>query len=593
MAKPSPGNRPRRPNSRYITTRSGKVLKINRSMGERWMAMKEGKTRRKAERLRGLPKSRLKRFIWRLSPRRLASYWFSRDGGIMALKIVGIGILVLFVVAVGVFAYFRKDLPNVTDISGSDLGGSISYYDRTGTVLLWQDYNGVKRVPVPGNAISQYVKDATIATEDRNFYSEHGFDLKGIARAAYVDIFHRGSTQGGSTITQQLVKLTQDFGQKRSISLKAKELILAIELERTYTKDQILTGYLNAAPYGSVDYGVQAASADYFHKSAKDLTLPEAAMLAAIPQSPAYYSPYDASTFDRAAFIERYDYVLDSMQQTGKITKAQAAAAKKYDILAEVQPQQSLYAGIQAPYFVLAAKDQLLTQFASQTSSAASKKVGGWKVITTLDMNLQNESEKLVASNLSYVERYNADEEAQVGEDVQTGQIVSLVGGVDFNNPEYGQNNYAAGIPIPPGSSFKPYDYSTLINDNNNVGAGSVLYDAVGPLPGYPCTNHSTQQNGGNCLQDYDFLSPGPETLRYALGGSRNIPAVKAMLESQPGDTSSDRAPSVNNVINTATAMMDNTYDNDHGLKTYNCYSDVKLTQPTQCYGASAIGDGA
>jgi membrane peptidoglycan carboxypeptidase len=568
-------------------------LKVNRNLGERWTARKEAKARRKVERMRGLPKSRLKRIIWRLNPRRQAEYWFSHDGGIMALKIIGVGVLVLFVVSVSVFAYFRKDLPDVTDISGGNLGGSISYYDRTGKTLLWQDYNGVKRVPVSGNAISNYMKEATVATEDRNFYSERGFDLKGILRAAYVDVFHRGSTQGGSTITEQLVKLTQDFGQKRNLSLKAKELILAVELERTYTKDQILTGYLNAAPYGSVDYGVQSAAADYFHKSAKDLTLPEAAMLAAIPQSPAYYSPYDASTFDKAAFAVRYDYVLDSMRATGKITKAQATAAKKYDILAEVQTQQSLYAGIQAPYFVLAAKDQLTTEFAPSGSSASSKKVGGWKVITTLDTNLQAESEKLVASNLSYVERYNADEEAQVGEDVQTGQIVSLVGGVDFTNPQYGQNNYAAGILIPPGSSFKPYDYSTLINDNNNVGAGSVLYDTQGPLPGYPCTNNSSQSHGGNCLQDYDFLQPGPETLRYALGGSRNIPAVKTMLESQPGDTSTNRIPSINNVIKTATAMMDNTYDNEHNLNSYNCYSDIALTQPTQCYGASAIGDGA
>jgi penicillin-binding protein 1A len=315
-------------------------------------------------------------------------------------------------------------------------------------------------------------------------------------------------------------------------------------------------------------------------------------MLAVIPKSPAFYSPYDAETFDKAAFVGRYDYVLDSMVATGKITKAQATAAKKVDILAEVQPQQNKYAGIQAPYFVLAAKEQL-TQLAGNGSSAGSKKVGGWKVITTLDTNLQSESENLVASNLSYIERYNADQEAQVGEDVQTGQIVSLVGGVDFTNPDYGQNNYAAGILIPPGSSFKPYDYSTLINSNNNVGAGSVLYDSQGPLPGYPCSNNSSQSHGGNCLQDYDFLQPGPITLRYALGGSRNIPAVKAMLQSKPGDTSSDRAASVNNVVDTATAMMDNTYDNEHGLKTYNCYDDVALTHTTQCYGASAIGDGA
>jgi membrane peptidoglycan carboxypeptidase len=176
-----------------------------------------------------------------------------------------------------------------------------------------------------------------------------------------------------------------------------------------------------------------------------------------------------------------------------------------------------------------------------------------------------------------------------VGEDVQTGQIVSLVGGTDFNNPDYGQNNFAAQIQIPPGSSFKPYDYTTFINNNTNVGAGSVLYDVQQPLPGYPCTNHALPKNGGNCLEDYDFIYPGPVTLRYALGGSRNVPAVKAMLSAVPNDKSTGHVASINKVISTASAMMDNPYN----PTTYNCYSDEALTKKTQCYGASAIGDGA
>ncbi len=587
MSAKKPGSNPKK----FVTTRSGQQLRVNRSLGDRWSSMKEAKSLRKVNRLRNLPKSRFKRFWWRLNPKHLKEYWISRDGGIMALKIVGIGIVVFFVLILAVFAYFRKDLPDITDISGSNLGGSISYYDRTGKTLLWQDYNAVKRVPVSTDNISKYVKEATIATEDRNFYNEHGFDVKSIFRAAFVDIFHRGGTQGGSTITEQLVKLTTDFNQNRTLSVKAKELILAVELERTYTKDQILTGYLNAAPYGGIDYGVQAAASDYFHKSAKNLTLAESAMLAAIPKSPSVYSPYNHDFFDRDAFVARYQYVLDSMVQTHMITQDQADAAKKVDILAEVQPQQTKYAGIQAPYFVLAAKNQLEDQIANQTA-----KVGGWKVITTLDVSMQHSAEKLVKQNLPNVQRLTggaADEEATVLENVPTGQIEALVGGTDFNNKDHGQNNYAAGILIPPGSSFKPYDYTTLINDNNNVGAGSVLYDSRTVLPGYPCTNKALPKNGGNCLEDYDFIYPGPITLRYALGGSRNVPAVKAMLESSPTDTSSDRVPSINNVIKTASSMMDNTYNNEHNLSSYNCYADEKLTKTTQCYGASAIGDGA
>ena len=597
----SGNNRPRRSASR-VTTKSGRQLKVNRSLGEKWVARREAKAYRKAERLRGLPKSRLKRLAWRLNPKRQAAFWFSRDGGIMLLKIAGIAILVLFVLTLAVFAYFRKDLPNIKDISGSNLGGSISYYDRTGTVLLFEDYNAIKRVPVQSGDISNYLKDATIATEDRNFYSERGFDVRGIVRAAVNDIFHKGNLQGGSTIDQQLVKLTQNWTQQRSLTRKAKELILAVELERTYTKDEILTGYLNIAPYGGVDYGAQAAASDYFHENAKDLTLPQAAMLAAIPQSPSYYSKYSPD-FDQNAFTDRYNYVLDSMQQTGKITKQQAEDAKKTDVLAQIQPQQSKYAGILAPYFVLAAKNELSQRFLPNDKNNGSANVGGWKVITSLDMNLQKQAEQIVADNLSNVQRRTAglaDEEATVLENVPTGQIEALVGGVDFNNADHGKINYADSSLIAPGSSFKPYDYVTLINNNNNVGAGSVLYDTQGPLPNYPCTTHFvTSANPGNCLRDYDGLQPGPITLRYALGGSRNIPAEKAMMEAVPNDHSTLYVDSINKTISTASAMMDNTYLQSINQKTYNCYKaniDINVatsSDQSQCYNASAIGDGA
>ena len=580
-------NRPRRKlGDKYLTTRSGKVLKIHRSLGQRLAAFKEGKVVRKAERLRHLPKSRLKRAIWRLSPAQLKSYWWSRDGAIMALKVTGVGIVAIFVLTLGVFAFFRKDLPNITDISGSNLGGSISYYDRTGQQLLWQDYNAVKRVPVQGNDIAQPIKDATIATEDRNFYNEKGFDIKSILRAAFNDIFHRGSTQGGSTITQQLVKLTQDWTQQRSLTRKVKELILAVELERSYTKDQILTGYLNAAPYGGVDYGVQAAASDYFHKSAKDINLAESAMLAAIPKSPRYYSPYSPD-FDKKAFTGRYNYVLDSMVDTGKIKKDQAEAAKKVDVLAEVQPQSTKYAGIRAPYFVLAAKAELSKRFLPSDSNSSAK-VGGWKVTTTVDMTLQGKAEEIIQNNLRNVTAFGADEEALVLEDTKTGQMLALVGGTDFNNPDHGKINYAQWY-ISPGSSFKPYDYSALI-ENSNAGAGSVLYDTKSKLPEYPCTREGLPPPRGNsdCLYDYDFKLPGPLTLRYALAGSRNIPAVKAMLSAVPGRTTD----SVNKTISTANSLM-------AAPGAYKCFTpgvDVNTAtakDETQCYEASAIGDGA
>jgi penicillin-binding protein 1A len=593
MAKKSTGR-----NRSTITTKSGNTIKLNRSLSDRVKARKAARAADKAAYLSTLPKDRFKRILVRLQPKHLVQYWFSRQGGIMALKIIGVSIVVGFFLTIGLFAYFRKDLPKIKDLSGDSLGGNITYYDRTGQTVLFNDYNAVKRIPVASNDMSPYIKEATVATEDKDFYKHGAFDVRGIMRAAYHDAKGSGgAVQGGSTITQQLVKLNENWTDNRTITRKVKELILAVELEREYSKDDILTGYLNIAPYGGTEYGVESAAQDYFQTSAKNLTLPQAAMLAAIPQSPSFYSPYAGSqynpavtsdTFDPTALLNRQHYILDQMALQHYITQQQADAAKKVDVLAEVHQQSPKYQDIKAPYFVLSAKEEL-----EQTYGATTVQRGGWKVITTLDMNLQNKAEQLVASNLSNAKRYGADEEAMVGEDVQTGQIVSLVGGTDFTNPDHGQNNYASGILIPPGSSFKPYDYVTLINNNNNVGAGSVLYDTQGPLPGYPCTNKALPKNGGNCLEDYDFIYPGPLTLRYAMGGSRNVPAVKAMLEAVPNDKSSGHVDSVNKVISTASAMMDNTYDQSKHISPYNCYADSALTQTTQCYGASAIGDGA
>ena len=581
----TPGRR--RPGKNSFTTKSGNTIKLNRSLGEKVRAKREAKARKRAAYLSTLPKERWKRILYRLHPKRQAKYWFSREGGIMALKIIGVGIVVMFLLLVGMFAYFRKDLPNIKDISGDQLGGSITYYDRSGQTVLWQDYDAVKRIPVGGSSISKYMKEATVAIEDKNFYKHGAFDPQGILRAGVHDVTGGGgAVEGGSTITQQLVKLNMNWTDNRTITRKVKELILAVELEREYSKDDILNGYLNIAPYGNVEYGVETGARDYFGKSAKDLTLPEAAMLAAIPQSPSYYSPY-GPLYDSGALIGRQHYILDQMAKQKMITQQDADQAKAFDVLAEVKPQQPKYDGITAPYFVLAAKQEL-----EQTYGTETVKRGGWKVTTTLDLNLQRQAEQIVQNNIPNITHRTggaADEEAVVAEDVPTGQIVSLVGGTDFNNADHGQNNYAAGILIPPGSSFKPYDYTTFIDNNNNVGAGSVLYDTQAPLPGYPCTNKAKPKDGGNCLEDYDFIYPGPVTLRYALGGSRNVPAVKAMLSAVPNDTSAGHVNSINKVINTASAMM----DNKNQSRTYNCYADEALTQTTQCYGAAAIGDGA
>ena len=236
-----------------------------------------------------------------MQPKRVAQYWFSREGGIMALKIIGVSIVVGFFLTIGLFAYFRKDLPKIKDLSGDSLGGNITYYDRTGQTVLFNDYNSVKRIPVENKNISPYIKKATVAIEDKDFYKHGAFDVRGIMRAAYHDASgSSGSVQGGSTITQQLVKLNENWTDNRTVTRKVKELILAVELEREYSKDDVLTGYLNIAPYGGQEYGVESAARDYFQTSAKDLTLAQAAMLAAIPQAPSYYSPYAGNKYNPA-----------------------------------------------------------------------------------------------------------------------------------------------------------------------------------------------------------------------------------------------------------------------------------------------------
>ena len=555
-------------------TKSGNSFKVNQSLGQKVGANKNAKAARKAARLAELPKGRVKRFLYHFQPKRMYKYWFSRDGAIMALKIMGVGLIVGFLLLVGLFAYFRKDLPNLRDISGNNIGGSIRYYDRTGATLLWEDYDAVKRIPVKETEINKYVRDATVAVEDKDFFKHGGFDVRGILRAGVNNVAGGSSQQGGSTITQQLVKLTQNWTKDRSYTRKAKELILSVELERSYTKQEILTGYLNTAPYGNVQYGVEAATRDYFQKGAKDLTLDEAAFLAAIPKSPSFYSPYGAyyknnPEESRAALIGRQHYVLKLMAEQGMITNKQRDEAKKVDTLAKVKEPQAKYAGIKAPWFVMAAKKQL------ETSRPETAKIGGWSVTTTLDLAKQQIAEEQVAKGLAQIKRQGGDTAAFAAQDVKTGQMVALVGGVDFNNPEFGQFNYA-NRPLPPGSSFKPYDYAAMIENTTNPGAGSVLYDTQGPIPGYPCTvktNPKTDKKA-NCLWDYDFRYPGPMTIRSALGGSRNVPAIKAMLTA-----------GVDKTIGTAEKL---------GLSSgYKCYEDEENTKEGPCYASSAIGDGA
>lgn len=576
----SNGQAPRRPRGRasnnVYTTKSGTEIKLNQSFSDRRRAHKDALARQRAARLSALPNNKFKRVMYSLHPKRVVQYWFSREGAIMALKITGVGIVVCFLLLVGLFAFFRKDLPKVSDVE-SNTDGSVTYYDRTGQTVLWQDYNAVKRIPVTHDKISDYMKQATVAIEDKDFYKQGAFNVRGIMRAAVHDITNQGQPiQGGSTITQQLVKLNGNWTNDRTITRKIKELILAVEMERSYSKDDILTGYLNMAPYGGIEVGVQSASKDFFNKDAKDLTIAEAAFLSSIPQSPDTYYPFSPN-FDKGKLVGRQHYVLDRMVEQGYITKSQAEEAKKDDVADRVQPLQPKYSNIKAPYYVLAAKSELESTYLSEST-----KLGGWKVNTALDLDLQNEAEEQVKAGMPQVKRQGGDSAAFVAEDVKTGEIVSAVGGADFDNEDFGKLNFAHSVQVSPGSTFKPYDYVSMIDKSTNVGAGSVLYDQKGELPGYPCTNKQLPKDGGNCLHDYDFRFPGPVTLRYALGGSRNVPAVKAMLTVGTDKT-----------IGIANGLM----AKENAYKCYAPGTDVfsanDSTDQSQCYGSSAIGDGA
>ena len=507
------------------------------------------------------------RFKARLQPNNLRRYWLSRHGVLTMLKLFALMVVAVTVFAVVVIINLRNDLPQIQSLYGKNLNGSIMYYDRTGKVLLWTDYNGVNRSPVSGNKMSSYVRNATVAIEDKNFYHEGPIDYGGILRSAYHDLFSSSSQlEGGSTITQQLVKLNEGWLGNVTIWRKIKEVFLAYDMSRKFSKATILTGYLNIAPYGGVDYGIQAAAEDYFNIPASSLSLAQSAMLAAIPQSPAYYSPRSPS-FSAQALTTREDYILGLMQQQGYITKQQQVAATAVNVLSEVQPSTGLYSNMIAPYFDLMAKAQLQSQFGGTTA-----KEGGWKVITTLSVPQQNEAQALVANNLHNVINGGGDEEAMVVENAPTGQVTALIGGTNFYNTSFGQINYA-NIRINPGSTYKLYDYTALIDENKNVGAGSVIYDSQSPLPGYPCTNKALPLNGGNCLYDYDYQYPGPLTLRYALAGSRNVPAVKSALINGEQKT-----------IALSKAM---------GLTSgYDCYANTARTILTTCYGSAAIGEG-
>jgi penicillin-binding protein 1A len=500
------------------STKKTNNLGLYANLAHRRKTKKDAASRAKAEYLATLPKDPVKRFFARLHPKRVFKYWFSKRGLKMIFKIILVCLILGVVTIGGVFMYFRKDLDAIRpgELAKRVQSTVNTYTDRNG-VVLWSDKgSGNYKLVVEGDKISKYMRQATVAIEDQDFYKHHGISVTGIMRAILNNI-GGGSTQGGSTLTQQLIKQVyfSDEASKRGASgipRKIKEMVLAIEVERMYDKEQIITLYLNESPYGGRRNGVESGAQTYFGKSAKDLDLAESALLAAIPNNPAVLDPYNTENNDM--LIARQHKVLNDMVKMGYITKAKAKEAKDVPILDRIKPLTDQYEGIKAPHFVLEVKKQIEAELGVKTVRS-----GGLTIKTTLDYEAQKIAEESMANGQQYLYLSQSDNIALSSVDVQTGQVIAMVGSVDWNRPGYGQNN-AATSPLEPGSSIKPIaDYAPLFKQRSgiNYGPGSILKD------------ENIDKLYGAKVRNFTGAFYGNITVRQALASSLNIPAIKAM----------------------------------------------------------------
>ncbi len=498
--------------------------KTHVSRKEKRKAKKEIAARKQADYLATLPKEPVKRFFARLHPKRVFKWWFSWRGQKAILKTIGVLFLLGVIAIGGLFLYYKKDLDKIR-LDEMEISETVNtYLDRNG-VVLWKDTgNENYRLVISSEDIPDYMRKATIAIEDRNFYNHIGVDLFGLARAVVSTVSGK-QVQGGSTLTQQLIKQVYFSDEAASanrggIARKIKELILAIELERMYSKDEILTMYLNQSPYGGRRNGVESAAQTYFGKSAKDLTLAEAALLAAIPNNPAVLNPYNP--YGHEQLLWRQQYTLDVMAEMGFITKEEAEEAKAVPILDTIKPESSQYANALAPHFVLEVRKQLEEKYGISTM-----RVGGWTITTTLDYRAQQIAEEAVAKGMSYSYMNGTDNMALVSLDVETSQVIAMVGSSDFFNAAYGELNVTTDSLIEPGSSIKPIlDYSALFmqREGINYGPGSILKDEnIDKIYCAGFSGRCTLQNASG--QGFH----GNVTIRYSLGHSLNIAAVKAL----------------------------------------------------------------
>ena len=437
-----------------------------------------------------------------------------------AFLIAGVGLAT--VGAVGVLAFFTADLPSTDEFARDPLALSTKVYDRTGTELLYQ-FEEERREIVSLDQVPQQLIDATLGAEDKTFWTNPGIDILGIARAVKDDLLKQQVVSGASTITQQLVK-QRIVGDEVSITRKIKEAILAIQVTRTYSKEQILELYLNQIYYGNQAYGIKAAAETYFGKSdLHTLTLAECALLAGLPQAPSALDPSNPGNIANAQ--ERRAYVLSQMVDMSVITEAQAEAADHEPIkVAGAQITQ-----IKAPHFVFQVRQQL--QQILGTEAAIDR--GGFKIITSLDMKKQEIAERQVREWVEFLHNRNVWNAALVSIDPRNGEVLAYVGSVDYYNREdpkvQGQFD-VAGIGLrQPGSSFKMFNYVTALK--KGATPATVVVDARTDFGGRADPNNMNRNTCGYCPENADLQYHGPVTMRQAIRESRNVPAVKFMQQ--------------------------------------------------------------
>lgn len=440
----------------------------------------------------------------------------------MSKKRITLDVLIILV-AIGIFlsgsvliwiSTFK--IPTLDTFEERKIIESTKIYDRTGEVVLYDVFEDVKRTVVPFDEISQNIKAATLAIEDEDFYSHAGVKPTAFIRALWVNFKEGAFVQGGSTITQQVIK-NSVLTKEKTITRKLKEWVLALRLEKILTKDEIFSLYLNEIPYGGSIYGVQEASQSFFNKDASELTVAESAYLASLPKAPTYFSPYGTH---RDALESRKNLVLSKMRELGYINEQVYEKARSEEV--EFITHEGT--GIKAPHFVLFVREQLAEMYGEEALEQ-----DGLRVITTLDWELQEKAEDIVNTfALENTEKFNASNAALVAISPKTGEIISMVGSRDYFDEEIDGNfNAAIAGNRQPGSSFKPFAYAQAFLTGYTP--ETVLFDAQTQFSA-ACPPQNTD-NDGVCYSptNYDNIFRGPTTMREALAQSVNIPAVKTI----------------------------------------------------------------